>query len=178
MAIKLSGTPQQQKAPFSAFDTSSNFKSGLVDVGQAIRQVGAGQRLVEERAERTAADAKNELERKKSLSQSILASELEASYVEQVNQGVLESTRASKLGDSKASEAATKALKALNPSDPNFNINAYATGSEKLTDANTLRKALVNFRKAYSSGNTKAETERINSSLYSRQVEFLNNSEQ
>lgn len=168
MAIKLSGTPQQQKAPFSAFDTSSNFKSGLVDVGQAIRQVGAGQQRLQE-------EAKNELERKKSLSQSILASELEASYVEQVNQGVLESTRASKLGDSKALDAATKALKALNPSDPNFNINAYATGSEKLTDANTLRKALVNFRKAYSSGNTKAETERINSSLYARQVEFLNN---
>ena len=48
MAIRLSGTPQQQKAPFSAFDTSSNFQSGLVDVGRAIKSVGAGQRRVEE----------------------------------------------------------------------------------------------------------------------------------
>ncbi len=33
-------TQKQQKAPFSAFDTTSNFRSGLREVGQAFGQVG------------------------------------------------------------------------------------------------------------------------------------------
>ena len=40
MAIQLNTqTAQQQKAPFSAFDTTSNYRSGLTDVARGLDKV-------------------------------------------------------------------------------------------------------------------------------------------
>jgi hypothetical protein len=177
MAIRLSGTPQQQKAPFSAFDTSSNFQSGLVDVGRAIKSVGAGQRRVEEKAKREAEEAereaqaaKVELERKTKASQNLLAKETELVFAEQVNAIKVDLTEAIKFGDFPRIQAAQKKLDALDPNSSGYNVNNFLPKNHRseLTDESVIREAYITNRKLWSDVNTSLKVERINAENYTR----------
>ena len=184
MAIKLSKTPQQQKASFSAFDTSSNFKSGLTNVGQALRGVGAGQQRMKQRqemeadaAQRDAKAAQAEIDRKTKANQKLTALEIEAKYAEDLTQVQTELARASKIGDPNALKAAQEKLNALDTNSAGFSINNFAQGNAELVDSDVIRESSVAIRKLYTNVARKSEIDRINSESYTRSKAFLDRSD-
>ena len=173
MAIQLPGTPQQQKAPFSAFDTSSNFRSGLVDVGQAIRQVGAGQRRVEEKAERDAETAKAELEKKERDQQGLLALEIEAQYAEQLGKAQTDFALALKINDENLIKEAEKKINSLDTNGSSFNINDFSSSTTQLVDPNITRESLVGMRKSFTSAIYRNRVDKVNSANFSTINDYL-----
>ena len=192
MAIRLSGTPQQQKAPFSAFDTSSNFQSGLTQVGQALQQAGAGQARVKQRAEVEAARvareseleaarvaresevAQNELDRKEKASQNLLAKETELRYSERVNEVKVELSQAIKLGNYQAIQDAQAKLNNLNPDGSGYNVNSYLPQNHRseLTNEDVIRETNIANKKLWGSTNTSLRVERINAENFTRSAAF------
>lgn len=180
MAIKLSGTPQQQKAPFSAFDTSSSFKSGLVDVGEAIRQVGAGQRRMKERqklaaeeAERDAKQAQAEIDKKEKNNQKLLSMEIEASHSEQLGNLQTDLALANKVGDKDRVKTLKAQVDALDTQSQGFNLNNFTNSNTPLTDPDLIREATVTIRKSWLASTTKSKIDQINSENYERADAFL-----
>lgn len=180
MAIQLPGTPQQQKAPFSAFDTSSNFKSGLVNVGQAIRQVGAGQRRIKQRqkleaeeAERDAKAVQAEIDKKEKNNQKLLAMEIEAAHSEQLGRLQTDLALANKIGDRDRAKDLRAKVDALDTNSPSFDLNSFTNSNTPLTDPDLVREATVTIRKSWLTSTTKSRIDQINSENYEKADAFL-----
>jgi len=187
MAIQLPGTPQQQKASFSAFDTSSNFKSGLTDVGQALRDVGAGQRRMKERQEleaerdrRDAEVAQNELDRKEKSSQGMLGQESELVYGEKLGNIEVAINEAFNTGNFTAINENIKQLKALDPKSQSFSINDHLPQNHRseIDNEEVKRRSILNYQKAWNRLNTSIRVKRVTSETSSRTLTYLDKNTQ
>jgi len=188
MAIRLSGTPQQQKAPFSAFDKSSGFQSGLTQVGQALQQVGAGQARIAQRAkveaerakveeERTAAEAKRELEKKQNAAQDLAIFGASSGLEVQINQRYDRLEAAITAGDVEGIRQTTDDLKKLDPKNLNLNdYRAQGTATE-ITDEAKIQRAVIGLNTRYQSLLNKSEIQIAQKDVIKGQLDSLNSLE-
>ena len=181
MAIRLSGTPQQQKAPFSAFDKSSGFQSGLTQVGQALQQVGAGQTRIAQRAEveaeRTAAEAKRELEKKQNAAQDLAIFGASSGLEVQINQKYDLLEAAITASDPARIRQTTDDLKKLDPKNLNLNdYRAQGTATE-ITDEAKTQKAVIQLNTRYQSLLNKSEIQIAQKDVLKGQLDSLNSLE-
>ena len=173
MAIRLSGTPQQQKAPFSAFDTSSNFQSGLTQVGQALQQAGAGQARVEQRAEVEATRVKNELKRKSNAAQELAVYGSRSNLSAIIKAAADEVSHHTNTGDIEQLKAARDAYANIELSLDQLNANRADGTATDITENNYSTKAMIDLKNEYDRAQRKFERELSEKDVLKGQYEAL-----
>lgn len=119
MAIQLNTqTAPQQKAPFSAFDTTSTYRSGLSDVAQGLSQVGQA-------AFKIAAEQK----RQKDQAQKLLVGEAYTNYSVELDRAYNELDYAFKTGNTEQINQAKDSFSRLQKPDFNKFLGEDAGGS-------------------------------------------------
>ena len=166
MAIKLSGTPQQQKAPFSAFDTSSGFQSGLTQVGQALQQAGAGQARIAQRAE-------VDLKRKSNAAQELAVYGSRSNLSSKIKSAADEVSLYTNTGDLDKLRAAQDNFNSLEFSLDQLNNNRPEGTVTSITESDYSTKALIDLKNEYERNKRKLDRELAEKDLLKSQVEVL-----
>lgn len=126
MAIRLNTqTAQQQKAPFSAFDTTSSYQSGLSGVAEGISKVG-----------QAAFNIQKVMANQKTQAQKLLASEAATNYEIQLDEVSKNLDAAYRSGDVSEINRYSKQFDALEK--PNFSDFLSDTAGGGIEDTNVL----------------------------------------
>tara|TARA_R100000278_G_C5476644_1_gene166651 strand:- start:382 stop:3033 length:2652 start_codon:yes stop_codon:yes gene_type:complete len=99
-------TPKQQKAQFSAFDTTSRFRSGLRDVGQALTSLGQSAQTYGE-----------VVKKRKAKAQTIIADKAEENRLDQFNKAFAEYEGALNSGNNEAINSTFENLERIRNAD-------------------------------------------------------------
>lgn len=143
MAIRL--TPRQQKADFSAFDTTSRFESGLEGVSRAVGRIaGISDKYVTSK-KRKEDDAKAELEKKRKEAQALLARESDVARSQEFSSAKAAYGAAVDSGDQGAIDKALVSLKNV-ASTPLPNYAPTSLGGN-LDDPELISKYDAAFKK-------------------------------
>ena len=102
----ITPTPKQQKAQFSAFDTTSNFRSGLRDVGQALTSLGQSAQTYGE-----------VVKKRKTKAQTIIADKAEENRLDQFNKAFAEYEGALNSGNNEAISSTFENLERIRSAD-------------------------------------------------------------
>lgn len=185
MAIRLSGTPQQQKAPFSAFDTSSGFQSGLTQVGQALQQAGAGQARVKQRAEVEAARAeveatrvKDELKRKSDAAQDLAIFGATSGLSVKMDDTFDRLQVAINSGDIDGTRKLQSELDSYDLSNLNLNDHRAQGTVTEITDQSKIQKANIQLDAKLQTYRNKSKLKIAEADVFKAQVEVLESFEQ
>ena len=180
MAIRLSGTPQQQKASFSAFDTSSGFQSGLTQVGQSLQQAGAGQARVEKRAEVEAARAeveatrvKDELKRKSDAAQDLAIFGATSGLSVKMDDTFDRLQVAINSGDVDGTLKLQKELDSYDLSNLNLNDHRAQGTVTEITDQSKIQKANIQLDAKLQTYRNKSKLKIAEADVFKAQVETL-----
>lgn len=161
MAIQLNTqTAQQQKAPFSAFDTTSSYRSGLTGVSQGLDKVASA-----------ASNIQGILTKQKDESQRLLSSSALSAYDVELDKANNELSAAISQGKTEEIEAKREAFNLLQTPDFNSFLGPDAGGT--ITNDKILSEYAQRGSVAWQKANNKHDSN-INSAIVSRQaVDYL-----